>query len=107
MSSDTSPPMTLLIECAVIISSFRNRNAASGYQLREPPGTESILNRIDKLVNADEKIKRADVEPLQRKRKPRDPQKAHIPRAYSGNAKRLHASDFETTDGLTIPVIAP
>ena len=45
---------TTLMECAVIISSFRNRNAQSGYQLREPPGTGAILSVIDALVNTDD-----------------------------------------------------
>lgn len=61
-----------LMECALIISSFRNRNAASGYQLREPPGTSAILSRIDSLVDTDEKPKRE-------RKKPRAKRETKVP----------------------------
>ena len=79
MSSDTSPDpvAALLIEAALIISSFRNRNAQSGYQLREPPGTDTILSRIDKLVHADKPEKTEPVK-IQRKRAARQkPEKGY------------------------------
>jgi len=89
----------LLLEAAVIISSFRNRNAASGYQLREPPGTDAILTRIDKLVHADNPVK--EISPLVRKRKKRTPE------APGYEIQRAHPrSNFETENGVTIPRLA-
>jgi hypothetical protein len=42
-----------LMECALIISSFKNRNSQAGYPLREPPGSSAIISTIDALVNTD------------------------------------------------------
>jgi hypothetical protein len=63
----------LLIEAAVIISSFRNRNAASGYQLREPPGTDTILSRIDSAVCEPTKLQAQPLKPKRKRQNKSDP----------------------------------
>lgn len=47
------PAAALLLECALVITAFRNSNAKLGYVFREPLGVSAILLDIDTLVNTD------------------------------------------------------
>lgn len=78
-----------LMECALIISSFKNRNSTAGYPLREPPGANSIITTIDALVNTDaesEKPARAQVDASDTKRRRSKP--LEIPRLIDTEAGR-------------------
>lgn len=48
---DQKAARDILAEAALIISSFRNKVAASGYPFQLPPGTARIITEIDLLLH--------------------------------------------------------
>ena len=51
--------ITTLIECALMISTFRERLDKSGYPFPEPHGVKSLMARIDALTDPDTGLDRA------------------------------------------------
>lgn len=81
-----------LMECALIISSFKNRNSQAGYPLREPPGANAIITTIDALVTADETAPKKQavipqIAPPEKKRRAK-PKPLSIPRLQDTEAGR-------------------
>lgn len=72
---DTDPARQLLLECSLLLSSFRWLNKRAGYAFREPPGIDAMLARIDALCFPDERGRPG--------RKPRSAEKGETTRTGS------------------------
>lgn len=72
-----------LMECALIISSFRNKNATAGHPLREPPGVSAIIAQIDALLDPENQPKKIRTEATKQAPKPKFERIAVISRPHA------------------------